>query len=307
MAEPSAKLDELLLDDCHVRYALALLKELHADLELREKAVQQSLSSRTRFLPTIGRPEERAAIESARAELAKAASAHETMERLHVLIDESLGNELDSYVRAVSPAYLRGLAALDNLVAWPGLLDRLAARIVELLRSLVAARNMAASGWDWRQNSFSQAANVAIDEAMVAAHQLDEEVTLVNAWADRHQLEILDTPQAGAVLPRMPVVGFQVRIERVRKLVIAEVQSEFNRILEMLSLLEATGLTGLREATEQVAAKHRELSHAYLWTYLGQLRKHMDEHRLVPAQTTARIHRLQLQHFGAVNFPFELG
>ncbi|CAM3040793.1 hypothetical protein [Rariglobus hedericola] len=307
MAEPSAKLDELLLDDCHVRYALGLLKELHGDFELRVKAIQQSFSSRTRFLPTIGRSDELAAHEAARAELARVVSAQETMERLHPLIAEGLAGELDNYVRLASPAYLRGLAAIDNLTAWPALLERLHAKLDELLRALVEARNMAASGYDWQRGRLSPAANEAIDRALLVAHQLDEEVNLVNSRADRHQMEILDTPQAAALLPRMPVVGFQVRIERVRTLIIAEVQAEFNRITEMLALLEETGIAGLREATDRVAVVHRESSQAYLQTYLGQLRAHMDEHRLVPTETTARIHRLQAKYLGGVNFPFDLG
>jgi hypothetical protein len=307
MAEPSAKLDELLLDDCHVRYALRLLNELHDDFELRVKAIQQSFSSRTRFLPTIGRPDELAAHEAARAQLARVASARETMARLHPLIAAGLAGELDNYLRLASPAYLRGLEAIEKLAAWPGLLDRLDAKLAELLRALVAARNMAASGYNWQRGRLSPSANAAIDRALVVARQLDEKITLVNAWADRHQLEIMDTPQAAAVLPRMPVVSFQARIERVRTLMIAEVQAEFDRIMEMLAMLETTGMTGLREATDHVKAVHRALSHAYLQTYLGQLRAHMDERRLVPAETTARIHRLQSQYLGVVNFPFDLG
>ncbi len=307
MAHVSVKLDELLMDDCHVRCALGLLKELNDDLALRAKAIQQSCSSRTRFLPSIGRPDELAALETARAELAKAASAQDTMIRLHALVDVKLGHELESHVRTVSPAFVRGLAALDNLVTWPALLDRLAEKLRRLLNALGMTRNMVSSGYDWQRRAFSPAANEAIDRALAAAIELDDEVLQVNSRSDRHQMEIADTPHAAAVLPRVPVVGFQVRIERVRSLGIAEVQSEFNRILEMCGMLESTGLTGLREATERVAGMHGALSRAYLQTYLEQLRAYMDENRLVPGQTTARIHRLQLQYLGAVNFPFELG
>jgi hypothetical protein len=307
MAHVSPKLDELLMDDCHVRCALRLLKELNDDLSLRAKAIQQSCSSRTRFLPTIGRPDELAALESAREELAKAASAQETMVRLHALIDVDLGNELESHVRTASPAYLRGLSALNSLLAWPGLLDKLAEKLAVLLHALGMARNMASSGYDWQRRTFSPAANEAIQKARTAAHELDEMVLLVNIRSDQHQLEILNTPQAAAVLPRVPVVGFEVRIERMQSLGIADVQAEFNRILEMCGMLESTGLMGLRETAERVVALHGELSRAYLQTYLGQLRAYMDEHRLDPNQTTARIHRLQLQYLGAVNFPYEMG
>ena len=268
MSQLSVKLDELLLDDCHVRYALRLLKELSGDLALRAKAIEQSLSSRTRFLPTIGNPAELAAVEAAKAELAK---------------------------------------ALDNLVQWPGLLDRLAFRLAALLRALGQARNMASSGYDSQRRALSPAANAFIELALVAARDLDEMIATVNDLADRHQRDVMRTPQATAVLPRVPVVGFQIRIERVRTLGITEVQAEFNRILEMCEMLETIGLVGLREATERVAAMHSDLGSNFLKTYLGQLRAYMDEHRLVPEQVPVRIHRLQLRHLGAVNFPFELG
>ena len=307
MSQLSVKLDELLLDDCHVRYALRLLKELSGDLALRAKAIEQSLSSRTRFLPTIGNPAELAAVEAAKAELAKATSANETMLKLHALIVPALENEVESHVRAVSADYVRGLSALDNLVQWPGLLDRLAFRLSALLRALGQARNMASSGYDSQRRALSPAANAFIELALVAARDLDEMIATVNDLADRHQRDVMRTPQATAVLPRVPVVGFQIRIERVRTLGITEVQAEFNRILEMCEMLETIGLVGLREATERVAAMHSDLGSNFLKTYLGQLRAYMDEHRLVPEQVPVRIHRLQLRHLGAVNFPFELG
>jgi hypothetical protein len=307
MPHLSVKLDELLLDDCHVRYALRLLKELGDDLALRAKAIEQSLSSRTRFLPTIGNPAELAAVEAGKAELAKAASANETMLKLHALIVPALENELESHVRTVSADYVRGLSALDNLVDWPALLDRLVTKLAALQSLLGQARNMVSSGYDWQRREFSRLANESINRALATARELDDVIALVNDLADRYQRAILKTPQAAAVLPRVPVVGFRLRIEHVRTLGIAEVQAEFNRILEMCAMLETIGLNGLREATERVALQHRELGAQYLQTYLGQLRTYMDEHRLVPAQVTERIHRLQFRHLGAVNFPFELG
>lgn len=307
MAQVSAKLDELLMDDCHVRCALRLLKELNDDLDLREKALQQSCSSRTRFLPTIGRPEELAAMEAARTERATANSAQATMIALHASIDAGLNVELENHVRAVSPAYMRGLAAVANLEAWPALTDKLAEKLTALLNAVGAARNMVSSGYDAVNRAFSTSANEAIDRARGAAHDLDEWIFVVNARADRHQMDVLNTPQAAAVLPRVPVVGFEVRIERVRMMGIADVQAEFNRILETCAMLSSMGLSGLREATERVAAAHAESSRAYLQTYLAQLRTYMDENRLDPNQTTERVRRLQQQHLGKVNFPYEMG
>lgn len=306
MAHISVKLDDLLMADCHVRCALRLLKDLNEELAQHIVTLQRSCSSRTRFLPTIGRPDELAAMEAARADLARAAAVQEGLFKLHAILDAQLGGELESYVRAVSPAYERGLTALNNLVAWPALLDRLAAKLTALLHALGGARNMVSSGYDWQRRTFSSTALEAIGSARSAAHELDETVLLVNNQSDQHQLEILNTPHAAAVLPRVPVVGFEARIDRVQSLTIADVQAEFDRILEMCGMLETTGLTGLREATERVAATHGELSRAYLVTYLAQLRTHMDQHRLVPAETTAQIHRLQLQHFGKIDFPYDV-
>lgn len=307
MAHVSVKLDELLMDDCHVRCALRLLKELNEDLALRSKALQQSLSSRTRFLPTIGRPDELAAVEATRVELANAASAQETMIRLHAIIDSALNAELENHVRTVSPAYQRGMDALANLDAWPGLVEKFSEKLTDLLNALGTARNMVSSGYDWQNRVFSQPAQEAIARAKAAAHELDAWIFVVNGRADRHQMEVHNTPQAGAVLPRVPVVGFEVRIDRVRTLGIADVQAEFNRILEMCGMLASTGLAGLHEAQERVMLAHAKLSRAYLQTYLAQLRAYMDESRLNPNETTARIHRLQRQHLGAVNFPYEMG
>lgn len=307
MAHVSVKLDALLMDDCHVRCALRLIKELNDDLTLRAQALQQGLSSRTRFLPTIGRPDELAAVEATRNELATAASAQESLIKLQAIIDGELDRELEQYVKTVSAPYMRGLDALSNLSVWPGLIDRLSEKLTGLLNALGMARNMVSSGYDWQKRAFSLSANEAIERAKLAARDLDELIFVVNGRADRHQMDLHDTPQAAAVLPRVPVVGFEVRIDRVRSLGIADVQAEFNRILDMCGMLATTGLIGLRDATDRVATTHAELSRAYLQTYLGQLRTFMDENRLNPNETTARIHLLQQQHLGAVNFPYEMG
>jgi hypothetical protein len=307
MAALSAKLEGLLLDDCHVRYAVRLLHGLNADLALRAKEVAESVSSRTRFLPTIGRREELAAIEAVDDERERASAAEEAVERLQALVLPALGHELESHVRAVAPAYVRGLTALHHLVEWPEVLSRLEVKLAGFIRALGQARNMATTGYDRQQRAFAPAAREAVDLAIAAARTLDEEVARVNGLADQHQVAVLNTPQAAAVLPRVPVVHFRVRLERVQGLEIAEVQAEFGRILEMCATLEETGLVGLREATTRVATQHGELSRKYLETYLGQLRVYMDTHRLVSAETTGRIQRLQLQYLGVVNFPFELG
>ena len=66
------------------------------------QGVEQSRSSRTRFIPTIGNSAEQAAVEAGKAELAKAVSANETRLRLQSLIVPVLENELERHDRIVS-------------------------------------------------------------------------------------------------------------------------------------------------------------------------------------------------------------
>lgn len=301
-----AKLDELLVDDCHVRFSQGLLRELVGDLTMRAKAIEQSLSSRTRFLPMIGRPEELAAVDAAKGELGKAKSAMESIERLQQLIEPGLMAETELYLRTVSEPYLRGCVAVANLAAWPGVVDQLAVRLEEMLESLGLARNMVSSGYDWQKQVFSPMAARLINQAVAVAQRLDEEIEIVNGLADRHHLMVAGTPHAGSLLPRVPVVGFKVRIERVLALNISEVQAEFNRILEMCGMLGGVGISGLREAMEGMVAGHEALGWAYVETYLTRLRAYTDEHRLVPAAVSERIRVLQARYLGETNFPFEM-
>jgi hypothetical protein len=306
MPQMLAKLDELLVDDCHVRFALGLVGELVADLVLRAKAIEQSLSSRTRFLPTIGRPEELAAVGTAKAELDKAKSALESLQRLHVLIESRLPAQIEAYLLTASEPYQRGVSSLENLQVWPRMVDRLAGQLAELLRALGQARNMASSGYDWKTRTFSPMAAELIAHAQTAAQVLDDGIVGINAVADRHHMTVAGTPHAAALLPRVPVVGFHLRIEQVTKMSISEVQAGFNTILETCSLLESVGIAGLREAMTGLVDQHRELGHAYVMTYLTQLRTHMDKHRLDPGQLTQRIKNIQQRYLGETNFPFEL-
>jgi len=141
--------------------------------------------------------------------------------------------------------------------------------------------------------------------AMLAASELEEETAFINKVADAHQTAVANTPQAKAVLPRVPVARFREWTERLRQMAsIPEMQAEFTRILSMCEMLQSTGVLALDDAVKRAGQEHSDLSRGFVMNYLGRLRDYTDEHWLNIEETPSRVQQLEHDTLGIANFPW---
>jgi hypothetical protein len=200
---------------------------------------------------------------------------------------------------------LKGLATVNDFSDWAFSIERFKRKIDAYLQALGTARAMITSGYDFKEKRISTGAEEALERAIVAASELENETAFINKVADAHQSAVADTPHAKAVLPRVPVAMFREWTQRLRQInSIPAMQEEFGRILGMCEMLRSTGVLALDEAVKRAVQEHGELSRGFVMEYLGQLRAYTDEHWLNLEETPTRVQRLERDQLGYSNFPW---
>jgi hypothetical protein len=306
MAEISIELKQQLINDAHLRVASSVLEETRNDLVTRIEALEKTQSSVDRLMAVAGRPREiSATIKATREELTKVQASLETLGKVAAHLLPQLVDLTEKHVRAQCPEYLRGLAAVNDFSDWAHSIERFQRKIEAYLQAMGTARNMITSGYNVREKRISEGAEEALERAIVAAAELEEETTFINKVADAHQAAVADTPNAKAVLPRVPVALFREWTQRLRQITtIPAMQEEFNRILAMCEMLRSTGMLALDDAVKRATQEHSELSRGFVMDYLGQLRAYTDEHWLNLEETPTRVQRLERDQLGFSNFPW---
>jgi hypothetical protein len=306
MAEISIELKQLLINDAHLRVARSVLDESRGDLQTRIEALEKTQSSVDRLMAAAGRPREiSATIKTTRAELEKVETSLATLDKVGAQLLPQLIELTETHVRAQCPEYLKGLATVNDFSGWALSIERFQRKIEAYLQAMGTARNMITSGYDAREKRISTGAEEALERAIFAAAELEDETAFINKVADAHQSAVANTPNAMAVLPRIPVAAFREWTQRLRQVsTIPAMQEEFSRILGMCEMLRSTGVVALEDAVKRATKEHSELSRGFVMDYLGQLRAYTDEHWLNLEETPSRVQRLERDLLGFSNFPW---
>ena len=306
MAEISYELKQQLINDAHLRVARSVLEESRNDLQTRIEALEKTQSSVDRLMAAAGRPREISeTIKTTRAELVKVEASLVTLDKVAARLLPPLVELTETHVRTQCPEYLKGLATVNDFSDWERSIERFQRKIEAYLRALGTARNTIVAGYNSKENRISLGADETLGAAILAAAELEEETTFINKVADAHQSAVADTPNATAVLPRVPVAQFREWTQRLRQMTnIAEMQAEFIRILGMCELLQSTGVVALDDAIKRATQEHSELSRGFVMEYLGRLRAEADENWLNFEETPTRVQRLERDLLGFSNFPW---
>jgi len=308
VSEISYEFKQLLIDDAHLRIARALLEEARNDLLTRIGVLEKTQSSVDRLMAMAGRPRDVSrTIKSTQDELTQIENAMESVAKVAAKVLPRVEEQTETYVRVESPEFVKGLATVKDFADWTRSIERFQRKLDAYLRALGTARNMVTAAYDAAQKRISPVAEEALTKAILAAGELEEETAFINRVADAHQSAASDTPQAQAVLPRLPVALFREWTERIRQQGdMTAIQAEFNRILSMCELLQSTGVMAIDEAVKRTAQEHSQLSHGYVLEYLNRLRDYADKHWVKAEEMTQRVRQLESELLGAPNFPFEI-
>ena len=298
----------LLRDEGHVRLGLALLLEAEeaAGHDLRETA--RRITPLDRLLTVARRPRPVMVECRERADhLARLRRTRALLERLAASLGTEAEDAMEAYVRAHVPAYLRGLAALENLGDWTRALERFRQQLVAFRRAVGQARGAATSGYQKSANRVSDNAYDRLADAQLAADALEAEIAFVNRLSALHREMVRSTPCAEVFIPTVPVSPYAAWIGQLPTLAIGPLQLEFARILKAVDVLEADGMRDLAAAVQRSRENHLELAHSFVLTVLAQVRAHAEATWVEPAQTNATLQRLERDLLGsdALEFEFE--
>jgi hypothetical protein len=206
----------------------------------------------------------------------------------------------ECYVFETSEAYARGTKAFHQVAAWGDGIGKFETLLTAFLKELGEARTLASANYDHAQKRVSAGAEAAINRAVDAAIPLQQQVHLMNEFADTHEARMRGTPAATAVFPRIPVGDYTQWTRRLVDMPVRETPAEFERLIGLCETLLKYGVPQLETARDEVPLAARELNKAYLQSYLGTLREFSYKNWYDCRESECRIAELERRYGPAV-------
>lgn len=299
-------LSHALRDEAHVRICLGILQSAIKDTRAQIQALSAGITHMDTLYALANRPRPafaaRKALEYHCAKLDKAASAANLIEAQLAALAESL---LETHVRATNPAYVKGLAAMNNWEDWTRALGRFEGRVHEFAKALGQARNGVVAGYRHTEQQISHFAEKQVGLALDAAVALESEVDFINRLSAMHLEMIAATPCATASIPTVPASPYQAWLAALIRLPIGPMQAEFARLIGELETLEKEGVNALTAAVGQCRETHSGIARSYVLQELALLRSFADQHLVNPDEAQAAIVRLEQRFFRSRMIDFE--
>ncbi len=267
--------------------------EVHAEIESR-KSTQTSVD----FLLSFAKVPRASTqlLSSLEREYRKVYAAREGMHQLAAAVGQEIEEQTELYVRETDEAYVRGLSAFTETREWDASVQRFKARLADYLQRLGEARSMASANYDRVAQRISPAAEEAIQLGVISGAALESEVTVMNELIEMEGELLKDTPVAGAVPPKLPVIGYADWTRSLRDRPIIEMHAEFGRILTYCEAIARNGLPALEQSFVQARAQGASLSHDYILTYIGTLREFSDSHWYKVSESERQIETLEKRY-----------
>lgn len=265
------KLEILLVREAHLKFGRAAIAPLLAEKEAEFFALEKA------------KPGMFATKEKKQAHLQEVAEANETLrllrngiaqlDRVEPHIQHMVEEEAESVLRANSPAYLAALAARQHREDWIKCLERFGEKVYGLKQALGNVRNMACSGYQREQQSYSQATVQAFMLAIAAGKKVEEEVKFANKISDVQEKTLLDSGFKAVALPKLKEVAFSQWVALISNMALAEAQQQFDQIISEARQLYEVGLPQMREQAEAADAAQGEV-------IMGFARQRLEEVRM---------------------------
>ncbi len=179
----------------------------------------------------------------------------------------------EDYCREHEPEYLRALALREHRADWDRCLTRFGEKVFGLTQALGNVRNMATSGYERFQHSYSQAALQGFLIAIDAAKKLEQEICFANDVAEVQARLLRDTRLHAMELPRLRNVSYSPWIAMLSSVPLAEAQPQFDKILSELKQLVEDTLPAMREQARLVDTSQSEALDGYVMRVLNRMRE----------------------------------
>lgn len=305
--ELPAMLRATLRDEVHVRACLEAMKEEVQGTQDQIAVASTKINPMDRLLALAKRPRPaflaRASLQDY---LDKLQQSKEACSKIQDELTRLADGLLEAHIRATNADYVRGLAAMENLEDWTRALGRFEEKLREFLRALGQARNMVGAGYRHAEKRLSASAQEMIDLALMAAGELEAEIKFINQLSVLHRQLVAATPCATVYIPEVPGAPYQDWVRALSALAIAPMQLEFDRIIDVLEVLERDGVGQLTDSVGDSRTNHLHLAHSYVLAELAALRRFADANWFNPDETAETMGRLEKRYFRTRAIHFDL-
>lgn len=195
------------------------------------------------------------------------------LDRVEPHIKKLVLEAAEDHCRECHPEYLRALAVREHRADWERCLTRFAEKVYGLTQALGNVRNMATSGYERFQQTYSQGALQAFLIAIEAAKSLEQEVCFANDVAEVQARVLRDTRTQAMELPRMRNVSYSPWIAMLSGVPLAEAQPQFDKIIGELKEVFDRTLPALREQASLADTSQGEALESYVLNVLTAMRE----------------------------------
>lgn len=307
--ELPAGLRQQLIDETYVRLCRQALEQAIPGQEAMVNAILEKRSPMDRLKVLTRRSSPVAEeLEAARAELGKMQASCEALTTIWTDLGQSTEDQFEDHMRATNAAYIQSLATLQNIEDWKRGLERFERRLNDYIRALGQARNGATTAYDRASRGISENARELLNKAIDAGALLEDDIQFANNLADVHDQVVKKAHFPRAALPRIPTASYRHWTTELEKMEIAPMQTEFNRILEVIEALESEGVAILHASVTKSFAQYQGFAQGIVMTELNKARAYADAHHFDPQLTTETIRRLEARFFPTgrmIHFDFQ--
>ncbi len=304
-----AGLRQQLIDETYVRLCQQALEHAIPGQEALIAGLMDKRSPMDRLKEFTRRPSPLAEeLEAAREELGKMQASLEALNTIWTELGQATEDQFEDLMRATNAAYIQSLATLQNIEDWKRALERFERRLNDYIRALGQARNGASTAYNHESRVISENARELLNKAIDAGALLEDDIQFANNLADVHDQVVKKANFPRAALPRIPTASYRHWTTELEKMEIAPMQTEFNRILEVIEALESEGVAILRASVAKSFEQYQGFAHGIVMTELNKMRTHADANHFDPQATTETIRRLEERFFPTgrvIHFDFQ--
>lgn len=265
------KIRDLLIREAHLRFGREAIAPALAEQE--EKVATVKAAKPGLFSARAAKDAHAAELASEEEALRLLRNGLAQLDRVEPHIKKLVIEAAEDHCREHHPEYLRALAVREHRADWERCITRFAEKVYSLTQAVGNVRNMATSGYERHQQSYSQGALQGFLLAIEAAKSLEQEICFANDVAEVQARVLRDTRTHAMELPRLRNVAYSPWIAMLSGLPLAEAQPQFDKIIGELKEVFDKTLPALREQARLADSSQGQALEGYVVGVLSGMRE----------------------------------